>query len=441
MKYPRSTNEAIDVLQRFESLPLEKRLEIFGGLSAEARNELVQVLHRPGEIIRRVSEEEMYFTIKELGPERALDLIASTTGKQLQYLLDIELWDKDALDAEAARRWIEILAAIGVEKVIQFIQVVDDELLQACLHQLIRVTPRDPDVDLLEQLDSLPHFTLDEYFFIEFMAPDSEESAKRVLEAVFHWSPEAHYRLMVSLMSASYLEGEEIALKWRRSRLADHGIPGFDEAVEIYRYLSPGGAFTPVRCPDADDATEQGPYPRVIHYPTKHIRSDNLFGRALALIEDQGEINRIALELAHLANKVMIADDRDPGSMSDLTAALEKVDGYINLALERRRGADNRAAAELLRATHTEILFRSGFSAVLDLRRQATRLVGAVEGGVENLGHPLAELLKGLFQKRPIFAANALASEKPREFRSAEDLEIIRRLINPSRILAQWEPL
>ena len=64
MKKPTSTEDALRIVETFDILPDEKRVAIFRQLSAQAREELIEVVARPGDVTRRISEEEMFFTIK-----------------------------------------------------------------------------------------------------------------------------------------------------------------------------------------------------------------------------------------------------------------------------------------------------------------------------------------------------------------------------------------
>jgi len=441
MKRPRSTDEAIAIVERFDSLPIDKRLDIFSKLSPRAREELIETISQPGELMKRISEEEIFFTIKELGEENALNLIHATTGKQLEYILDIDLWWKNLFDAGAARRWIEIIAALGPEKILQFVQTVDEEIIITTLHRFIRVKTRDPDIDLTEQLDSLPPFTLDNRFFLDFRVPDVEEALKNLLLTIFQWSHEYYAGLMHQLEWGIHLETEETAFKFRQARLADHGFPDFDEAVEIYRYVGPREVAVLSAGPrPTDEETSTGPHP-LLEYPLTVSDPDNLFMRCLRQIGDPLEKDRLSTELAHLANKVMIADTSDPGSVDNLRSALSKAAGYINIALEEQCGANLAEAIELLRSAHVEILFRRGFSLIMDLRKEALKLIRGYVGGVDNLGTPLAGLVSGLLQKRPFYAAQVLGEKKPREFSSLEEILFIRSLMAPAGIEERWEPL
>jgi hypothetical protein len=158
-------------------------------------------------------------------------------------------------------------------------------------------------------------------------------------------------------------------------------------------------------------------------------------------ILDRTEKDRLATELAHLSNKVMVADGRDPASADDVQGSLKKVSGYINIALEEMCGQDVSEAVGILRSNHMEILFRRGFSLILDLRKDAQKLVRNYEGGVENIGHPLAELLKGLFQKRPFYAGNVLGDKTVREFEQTDDIRKIRELMDHAALDESWEPI
>ncbi len=431
--------EAEIIIESFDKLPIKKRVEIFGELSPVAREGLIATTGQPSEIMRRISEEEIFFVIKELGEESAPAIIATTTGRQLQYVLDVELWKKDMLDLRAASRWLEFIAGSGEEKIIQFVQVTDSELLCAILGGLMRVKMRDPELDLTEEMDFLPMFTLDDWFFIEFRSPDSEESLKRFLEAVFSWNTRYYLSLMEHISCDDHLENEETARKWRNSRLAEKGFPEFDEVLEIYQHINRAELAEPFAETPAESENAE-PIP-VLKFPLRVLDSNNLFRRGLNTISTADERDRLCAELAHLANKVIIADGKDHGSSKAIRASLKKVGAYINIALEDMCEEDVAAAAALLRSNHMELLFRRGFSLILELRKEAQRFVRDYDGGAENLGSPLAGLVNGLLQKRPIYAGNVFENQQAREFEFVEDIATIRKLMDRSALEDKWEPI
>lgn len=436
-----SSESALRVIETFDAQPLERRVQIFSELSPEAREELVKVVARPGEIIHRMSEEELFFSVKKLGEKNAAGLIFLSTGRQLQYLLDMDLWKKEMFNIESAGRWLNMIAAMGEEKILQFVQVTDSELVLSLMNNFIKVRIRNPDIDLVEEKDSLPLFTLDDLFFVHFSVPGSEDALKRFLETIFAWNIEYYFGLMEGIALGVHLESEEEARRLRLARLADRGFPEFDEAVEIYRYMQ-RRALSHSRPEPFEEQAEPIEAPRtVLRYPLKVLESHTLFKRSLDEISDPHEKDRLSQELAHLANKVMVADARDPALIDDLHGSLIKVSGYINIALQEYCGDDVSKAAELLLCNHMELLFRRGFSLILDLRKEAQRLLRNYEGGVENLGHPLAGLVQGLLQRRPVYAGTLLGESKPREFESLDDISLIRQLLNKATLEEAWEPI
>jgi hypothetical protein len=432
--------EAIKILSAFDNLPLEKRLAVFRGLTAQSRENLVAASRRPTQLMRRVSEEEIYFTVKELGESDAPSIIAMTTGRQLQYIMDVDLWKKDMLDLNAASRWLNIIAATGEEKILQFVQITDSELLITLLGKFLKIISRDEDSDLTEQLDSLPAFTLDDIFFVEFTSPDTEDALKRILESIFRWNNVFYLHLMEHLTWDNQMENEDLARKWRAARLSEKGFPEFDEVLEIYQYLHKNGIHYPGD--DTLSAHEEPDVPEpLMEYPLKVLESNNLFRRSLARAALLEERDRMSRELAHLANKVIIADGKDPGSMEEIRTSLNKVAAYINLALEEICDEDETNALRILQINHMELLFRRGFSLILDLRKEVRQFIRDYEGGIENLGNPLAGIVSGLLQKRPYYGGNVFENQPPREFEFLQDITSIRGMMNRKDLDEKWEPV
>jgi hypothetical protein len=441
MKNTGSREEALRIVEKFNSLPIERRVEVFRELSSQAREELVETVANPSEIVRRISEEEMYFTIKQLGEDYAPALISLTTSRQLKYILDVELWKKDMFDVRSAARWLQVLASAGEDKILHFVQASDPELVVTAMKPFMRVCAIDPDVDLLEQHDYLPPFTMDDTFFVEFPVPEVEEALKSLMDVVFRWNYHFYVGLMEQLVHGAAPYEEDMALKWRKARLADKGFPDFDEALQIYQYLRSDSL-----CRSIPDSEEQPPsdeieLPLLLAYPLTVIDADTLLRRSLAELQDPQERDRVSMELAHMANKVVVADSRDPGSAEELYGSLQKVSGYINIALEEMCGDDVFAAVNVLRANHMELLFRRGFSLILDLRKHAQKLIRDYEGGVENLGYPLAGLVNGLLQKRPNYASPRTGEKNSTEFQHLDEIEDIRRMMDRTAVEEHWEPI
>ncbi len=441
MKNHESKDDYLKVIDQFNTLTLDQKIQIFGNLSSRAREDLISVISRPTEITRRISEEEMFFTIKDLGEENAEKLIALTTGKQLLYLLDIDLWTRKDLNMASISRWFQILVSIGEEKILQFVQVSDPELLCSILNRAIYVKLKDPDIDMTEQLDFLPPFTLDNSYFIDFKLPVIEEYVKQFLDCIFRYDSSYYMKLVQTLATGWLPEYEESAYKWRSARLADHGFPDFEEALDIYSLLNPALIRVSDDYPSPDEeVADLGPR-KLLRYPALVLTGRNLFEKTLNSITDNALKDRISSELAHVANKVMVADGKDAGSADELRQSLIKTSSYINMAMEEILAREQVSAEDLIIHNHMEYLFRHAYTLIMKLQYEARNFLAGCEGGIENLGLPLAPLLKGLFRKRPVFDPGGLNRKNMRDFQFITDLQDIRELIGPMREGDKWETL
>ncbi|MDD3471796.1 MAG: DUF6178 family protein [Syntrophaceae bacterium] len=433
--------DCLKVIDQFNALTISQKVEIFGNLAPKAREDLIDFISRPSEIIRRISEEEMFFTIKDLGEENAKKLITFTTSRQLLYLLDIDLWTRNDLNLNSISKWFQILVSIGDEKILQFVQVCDPELLCSILNKTITVKSRNPDVDLTEQLDFLPPFTLDNNFFIDFKIHGIEDYVKNFLDCIFQYDSNYYFKIVQSLAIGWLPEYEDKAYKWRSARLADHGFPDFEEALNIYSLLNPSLIRDSGDSSSDFTDTYEPENTKYLRYPISVLGSRNLFERILANLEDVNLRDRINLELINVANKVMVADAKDSGSIESLRQSLKKTSAYINLALEEILSREDILGLDLIRYNHMEILFRHGHTLIMKLQHDARRFVSNCDGGIENLGLPLAPMLTGLFMKRPLFDPGLISGGIKREFQYLNDLEMIRSLIQDAKREENWEQL
>ena len=86
------------------------------GLPPEKRLEAVLNSSNPAALVRSMPEEEVWLTIKKLGPHDALAILANTSVEQVQYILDIEFWKKDRFIPEQSLTWLSHLKDCGEDR-------------------------------------------------------------------------------------------------------------------------------------------------------------------------------------------------------------------------------------------------------------------------------------------------------------------------------------
>jgi hypothetical protein len=320
---------------------------------------------------------------------------------------------------------------------------VDPELLVLLLRHYGSVSKFDISQDPLESADAqASSSTNDGYYLFQPVVEEVRPLLESVLRVLHARDPERHARILESAYQDIITDVEEEALRWRGARLAEKGIPGFEEASEIYRYLSDEEFFTHVSSvllPETPSSS--GP----VMYPVRWLPKDSFIRSVLREIADDPEVDRIRCELATITNKAIIADGRDIGDPETLKEALGKVAGLLTIALSHLAGNDVREAAAWMSRTWIHFLFRLGYSQIHTLAERA-RLIRPrasfrwIDQTLYLTGSPLEEALRGLLWPHPLFfeGQNHTNFLGYREFSSMDDVTITEGQLTSIEFLAAY---
>lgn len=415
------------LLEAFPGLPFSEQVSLLLRTSGPLRQDLLLSSPLAAQLVSSLPEQEVYLTLKEIGLEDALPILSLMTREQLHYVNDLEAWNRERFEAGAFLKLIGMIHQCGEDKLAQWLNTVDPELLVLFLKNQGSVTKFDVSVDPLE--DSAPHgsITHDGYYHYHPKQRESVPFIDPVLRILKTTNPERYGMILESAYMDLPAEVEEEALRFRSGRLAEKGMPGFEEACEIYRPL-PDERFMELayeapsaRMPSAET---------VAPYPVRWIPAGSFFREALAALGDHPEADRIRLELASLGNKVLIAGGMDVTSLESLKLALRKVADTLTLALERLAGRDVEEAAAWLARAWLHHLFRLGVSQAWRLAQRARRLRDRAGFPWIDRFHlladsPLEETLQGLLRPQPLFC-EFRGGGCPAEFRDFAGMEDVR---------------
>jgi hypothetical protein len=239
----------------------------------------------------------------------------------------------------------------------------------------------------------------------------------------FRAQQERYFRTLQSAVWELPSELEEQALRWRGSRLEEHGYLLFEEALTAY--AAPTG-----------DATRSEPLapedPDGLAAPRTALSlgaQGSLLARGADLVEGPGR-ETVLHEIASLADRLLVADGADLGEPEAHGAALARAASYTGIGLQARGARAPQAAAAVLGNVSVLELFREGFARVAELRDRARRLVR--EGwparhprALELLDPPMRPRVASLLGPRPMYvpAADDLEPATARDFRTLEEVE------------------
>ena len=442
-------------LERIKQLQ-EKRQQI---LALSPQEALDRILQDPQQLplVHSFPEQDLYFLIHDIGPEDALPVLALASEKQWDHIVDLEAWQKDRIDIKSVSRWLGLLLDADPQRFMRWFLEQQLEFIEFYLFNNIEVRVREHDQDPSELGDDF--FTLDDLYYIRFIDPPVEGDADQITDdrhqafltkLIKHLSDFDHRTYQNVLLEATHVlpaESEENCYHWRKVRLAEKGFLPFDEAVGIYQPIKPQdiGKYRINRIADSDDDDTPSLLP-ISLYPSRLVKADNHFARALATLAGAPQLPDIQDEFANLCNRIIVADHKTVRDREALREIVKKACGFISLGLERlvkdHTDVDPRQAADLFIKYPLTQIFRVGFGGVLKLKWQAEKWLDQCWFAAAGLrltfwGEQWLGVLGGLLLKKPLFYDYYQTGVLYREFNRLEDIQVTEDIFNQIKAVDQ----
>jgi hypothetical protein len=377
----------------------------------------------PAEAVAALALPELYFLLKEVGLGEAGDLVALATPEQIRGCLDMEIWDRDRVQLEAAAPWLQALLDAGFEKLTQVWERLDPELAALVLARSTRIYDHTLGEEAPED-EERPMFSTPDTFFTIVITAERDDDARlvhAVIQDLYRGDMVLARHTIMSAHSELPSELEEMSFRWRSGRMADLGYVDFHEALEVFRPLDPESiavgeqtAERPVR--PSDDEGSAGGLPAPVIEPM----SGTFLARALEQVSDAAEAERLEAALLHLVNRVLAASRVSPGDERAVRAGSQRAAATVSLGLEHLCAGKLERAAAALASVSLVRLHRLGHSLTLRLARMAHLLAPRAL----TAGEPTQAVLEALLAARPLFSEtlDEPAGAGARPFRSVTDL-------------------
>ncbi|HMA67406.1 MAG TPA: DUF6178 family protein [Desulfosalsimonadaceae bacterium] len=434
----------------------EKHLERVAKLEADRRRILAlssdqayrEILDhpQPTALIHSFAEEDFFFLVHEIGPFDALELLAMASDRQWEYILDVEIWQKDQIHLKSVTHWLHLLLKAAPSRFTQWAMTQKPELIEFYLYNTVDLCIRSHDQDPSE-LDG-DFFTFDDVFYIRLIdPPEQRENDPEALDAQQAFLADMlkrlamadHYRYQETLLRAANVlpaESEEEAYRFRNVRLAEKGFLPFDEAVGVYQPISAQAIQNRQKQIPARRTPELF-FPVPLHHAAFLDKSQR-FTRALSLIQLNEVLQQIQTEFAGLCNRIAAADQKPIYSREDLRSVVKKACGYLEIGFERlvdkNSHLDDNKTAVLIKTYPLIDIFRLGYGLVLKLRKRAK--AWRTQGWFANnrlalsfWDEYLVGMIGGLLVDRPRFFDNYETEGLYREFASLADIKAAHRAL------------
>ncbi|TES93328.1 MAG: hypothetical protein E3J94_01610, partial [Desulfobacteraceae bacterium] len=439
------------VIARIENL-LQQRKKIVSMTPEKALNTILDAPH-PAALIHSMPEEDFYFLIHDIGLEDSHPLLSLASDKQWEYIVDLEVWQKDRIELNSVTRWFDLLFKVDPNRFIRWFFDRQTEFMEFYLFKNIEVRIRETDQDPSEFGDEF--FTYDDTFYVRFLDDTFDlESGKResgetinedrntflskffkTLAAFDHVKYQA---VLLETSSVIPAESEEESYRLRNVRLAEKGFLPYEEAIGIYQ---------PLKAEDFEKrntkfTTADPDRKLLLPVPLYHagmLEEENLFSDALKRIEIGDVYEQIQTEFAGLCNLMIAADKKTIRERDELQNIVKKACGYINIGLERltqdNRALDDDQCRVLISKHPLSDIFKVGYGLALELKWRAEKWREKSWFEKQGLllsfwGEEWLGILGGLLIKKPLFYDNYKTEMLYREFVSMEDIRVTEKALN-----------
>jgi hypothetical protein len=369
--------------------------------------------------VATLTPSEVFELVHEVGFEDAQPLIELATPAQIQGCFDLDAWNKDQLEVQSLKPWLIALAEAGFEKVGAVWSALDSELRALILQRQVIVYDttqnEGPEEDNEEPM--LP--TPDRFFLLELKGDEENQRITTTLvEDLYRADPDLARHTIMSARSEPAAELEEMSYRWRSARLADLGYVDFYEALDLFRPLPADqvtiGEGTQDR-PGVDEDTSQLPLA-----VAEEVVGRSFLARAMGMIDNNAEAERIEGALLVLVNKVLAAGRAKPGQPEVVRRGALYATSTLALGLEVVARGDLARGTQALASIGLARLFRVGYTVTFKL----AKLASALAPRSVTAGSPARVLGAALCSPRPLFAraADDPPMQGMRPFESQADL-------------------
>jgi hypothetical protein len=406
--------------------------------TARGRRKLDVILDAPDPraFVRQLPAEDLYFAIRDIGLEDAIEVVGLASPGQFRSFVDLDAWDGGVPDPQRVLQWLELAARARASDFRTKRAGLDAELILSVLKAFTIVHSLEEEEDpVLTSSNYLR--TAEGKYVVEITAEDATGiTVRRLIEDFIAEDPFTATRLFEAVRWESTAELEETALRWRTGRLRDMGFPEFEEAIRIWS--PPPAGWMPHSSP-----VDLGPIAGVPALLLTASTGPLFLDRVVERLPDT---NRPLFNegLIYLLNCAIVADGIEPRALDLARDTLTATRDMLSLGLELSADGDEEKALAILGSTPPVELFRVAVGRVRALAREAAEAAKPVSfgtAGATALDPPESEIVAGLRRKRPQFYDPAPPGSPPRRegdrraYRSRADLAAAEAVLQRVRAL------
>jgi hypothetical protein len=399
-------------------LPLAEKIASLGEMSNKDRLKRIVADPEAKSMVRVLEPQELYWMVKDIGESDVGELLEFCLPEQIVFFLDMECWDKREFCTDKYFEWLGYLLELGEERIVELLPHLEPEFLILSLMKEITVGGGVGDMATEAEIESDWDHSFDNCYMISFKNARHSSLIGRFIDIVYRNHQSLYLTLMESIRTEVPSEIEDLSYRFRSARLADMGFPEYEDALSIYAYIDPA---TYIPAGDKKISSWYGERPG--NLPLS-VCDDSLLKKALLSAGSDG----LLLELQYLINNVVVAEGSPMADGDVMRGVLQRVYGYLNIALEFLCGENEVKAGTMLEKEYLKILFQLGRSIITPLKKAAEKLHMADR----DFGYAANKVLLGLKAEQPKFyrGLDIDIVDGYREFESMNDIQRLRAFLD-----------
>src|SRR5262249_11187096 len=159
---------------------------------------------------------ELYYAIKETGLEDAHEIVALASPEQVRGFVDLDVWERDRVDVERLRPWLEALVEAGPERLLKAVDALDPEVIALYLQRQVRVYDLSGEEPVPESPEGHYWPTPDNFFLLDILPPgEVGKSIERMVDWLYRADLERARQIVMSAKWEVESDLEEWAYRWR----------------------------------------------------------------------------------------------------------------------------------------------------------------------------------------------------------------------------------
>jgi len=312
--------------------------------------------------------------------EKIPQLIKKLSNQKLQALVDIASWDKDSFNPINFSTWMNVLLTFPPQEAAEQLKRINRQELRLFLSSVFEIQWLNQD----EQYDGNPFITPDNVFVIfpkEEGNPDIQ-TAIELINISYLAGVDFGRALCIDAMTTSYLVVEEEARRFKEARLSDEGIPSYIDALELFHFEDPTRLLKSILKMVGDDHFKKSAQDKEYLISQFAVVPRSYWDNSFKI--DPGLVDDVRLELSSLLTASIVLNNVVNQDAKHITEVANRSKSYFNIGLELIKENSSKSLSEVVQFVKLRHVFRLGFSLLVDLKNNATK----VRAGIDALNRP-----------------------------------------------------